>query len=303
MRRIILLTAWNDSGAGHLCRYLDGSKELNILPFETLLGSACIAGISSFSELVHPWYRWNLFRDETSVDSFFDFEEPELMSWLSNEKFNILPHFRKPIIRARSEFYKAISVDQSNFLNATRNYIFTISQTFFPDSNADILVHVPCAMLDSYHPNFKKLFDKVVVVFINPLCGYINMNKRNGITPSRYFQRWKIINSLSLKYTHENFGNTCLISNTLNRKSFVNNSKTIFEFLNLPSSSCLEKPTLLGEYLKNPFYPFGGLLSLDNKIKDISALAHQLNSEVLDNERDLQLECSLMYAALQHHAK
>ena len=68
-------------------------------------------------------------------------------------------------------------------------------------------------------------------------------------------------------------------------------------------SSCLEKPTLLGEYLKNPFYPFGGLLSLDNKIKDISALAHQLNSEVLDNERDLQLECSLMYAALQHHAK
>ena len=75
MRRIILLTAWNDSGAGHLCRYLDGSKELNILPFETLLGSACIAGISSFSELVHPWYRWNLFRDETSVDSFFDFED------------------------------------------------------------------------------------------------------------------------------------------------------------------------------------------------------------------------------------
>ena len=49
MDNLYLVTAWNDSGAGNLMRKLDNCGELNVMPFETLLGKNNNDGILNYS--------------------------------------------------------------------------------------------------------------------------------------------------------------------------------------------------------------------------------------------------------------
>ena len=62
MNNLFLITAWNDSGAGNLMRKLDNCGELNVMPFETLLGKNNNHGILNYSYLGRSAYRWNIFR-------------------------------------------------------------------------------------------------------------------------------------------------------------------------------------------------------------------------------------------------
>ncbi len=302
MKRIILLTAWNDSGAGHLCRYLDGSSYLNVLPFELLLGNRQNVYISNHSELVHSWYRWNLFRDGINFSSFLDFAEPELKSWLSQSKFKLIPEY---IAKAQTSislfFQQANTNNDKSFIDITKEYIYMINDLFYPDSNADILIHVPCAMLDSCHPYFQQVFDKIIVAFSNPVCGYMNMKKRNNINPLRYFDRWYTINNLSLIFCNSNEADSCMISNTLAQAHFVQNTLKIYNFLGIPHSSGRIVPTLLGNHLENPFYPFGGLLSLNNEYS--SDIFNDFNFAYDDDMLSSYFKCSGLYSVLQKYAK
>ena len=51
-KKNILLTAWNDSGGGYLMRLLDHSSQINVLPFETLLGINAYDGIQNQTNLI-----------------------------------------------------------------------------------------------------------------------------------------------------------------------------------------------------------------------------------------------------------
>ncbi len=302
MKKIILVTAWNDSGAGHLCRYLDGTNYLNILPFEILLGNKRSTGITTYAGLVHGWYRWNLFREEASLEAITDFEEPELKLWLSGKKFQCLENYKIAAQERISSFNNFIEKSKINdATQITKEYIYMLDNLFYPNSSADILVHVPCAILDCNNDNFNKIFDKVIIVCSNPMFGYSNMKARNNITPSRFFERWYTINNISLKYLQSHKEKSLLVDNIQNKSRFIYNSKTIFQAFGYAHSIQIEKPTLLGQRLENPFYPFGGLLSLEQDITNKDVL-RSLNSGD-ENSVELQSKCSLLYAVLQTHAK
>ena len=60
----VLVTAWNDSGAGRFMRLMDGAEEVFAFPFELLLGADTPVGIRNKPSLVSGKCRWNVFRDQ-----------------------------------------------------------------------------------------------------------------------------------------------------------------------------------------------------------------------------------------------
>lgn len=273
MNNIYLISAWNDSGAGNLMRRLDDSGEINVMPFETLLGNSSKFGISRYANLGRPAYRWNIFRESEFFDQInYDediFEEPELNSWLKGLKFSNFDYSKDDMKKNLKKFWNSMIFYDNDKLNSlithiliTNNYILNLSNYFFGISNNSLLIHVPCISLDFNNPVFNLIIKKTIHLFIDPFWGFGNMHKRNGINFERYLNHWYIINKSALNYKKNYPDKLTLLKTNSTEEEIFKNSITALDFLKTNYSKNKLNPTILGKNLDNQFYPYGGLKNI-----------------------------------------
>ena len=301
-KKNILITAWNDSGAGYLMRLLDNASNLNILPFETLLGINNNVGIENKSDLIRASNRWNLFRDEKKVLNFIKdnkrkiieesetykgirniFDENELFDWLEDKKFHEIKEFRPKIKIAIAKFLENYPIEKiENYCQLyefTFKYLDTLVKVFFEKENhiqSNLRVfHCPSMALDSTNPYFQEFFYKVIFVVIDPKWGFGNMHQRNQISLNRYLERWYEVNNSSLNFLRNNSNAICIITSKDKKTNFLN-LKRVLNFLESPINNYNFNPSILGNTKNCIGYPYGGIKSFEkseiNKAYSISTL-------------------------------
>lgn len=313
----VLVTAWNDSGAGYLMRLLDNYPSLKVMPFETLLGLGSNIGIKSEKDLVRFSNRWNIFRDSKLVIKYLQqlkketyflenqyemireiFFENELFSWIEKSKFNTLHNLHPKTLENITNFINMSPVNAiktgDDLLDYTKNYMNLIRNIFYEKEKIPEfrVWHSPSMSLDFHHPNFKKIFEKVIIVIIDPIWGFGNMNKRNNISLMRYLERWYKINLINLNYLKNNKDSLCIITS----RNFEDNQSNVYKVLKFLGINSSKKeiiyPTLLGNYNKCVGYPYGGLTSLDTKeIEEIYTISLSIKKK--SDEEMFDVCCSL----------
>jgi hypothetical protein len=272
----ILVTAWNDSGAGYLMRCLDDSPGVFSYPFEVLLGAPVKAGIKELPDLVKPGYRWNIFRDQQDLYNYWNvnppqkfsdiFEESELEAWITGNKFSDLQEIRSRVAQGlRSKYHNE---NLSSFFTPAyiEKYLDELESQFStnPLPAMSRVLHCPCLMLDAQNPLFSRFFAKVITVTIDPAWGFGNMHQRNGISLDRYLERWRAVNMASLIAVTNSPGTVLSIQTSPFPEQNLLNSKRAYEWITGGScEACHLTPTLLGQPGQSDGYPYGGLWAVN----------------------------------------
>ena len=321
-KKNILVTAWNDSGAGYLMRLLDNASNVNTLPFETLLGFSTNIGIKTKVDLIRPSNRWNLFRDKSAVLNYIKdnknkiieesktyrgirniFEENELFDWLENRKFYEIQEFRPKIKNAIFKFLKKYPIekieDSNQLYQFTIKYLDTIVKTFFNENSGDSnirIIHCPSMALDATNSDFKKFFNKVVIVVIDPKWGFGNMHLRNKISFNRYLQRWFQVNNSSLNYLRNCSNAICIITSKETDHNYLN-ARKVLNFLEMPTNIKNLNPSILGNTKNCIGYPYGGITSFKKSEIDKACSLYSLHLN--KNDYSLFEKCNIIYEDLE----
>ena len=272
MRNNVLITAWNDSGAGYLTRCLDSTPGIFAYPFEVLLGAPAQAGIKEQPRLVKAAYRWNIFRENEDMLSYWRanppkqltdiFSEDELEAWVKGDKFSELQGMRHRVESAlwtKHQNKALLSLINPNFIE---DYLDELEHQFVTDSSPaeSRILHCPCMMLDAANPLFNEFFNKVITVTIDPAWGFGNMHQRNGILIDRYLERWRAVNMSSLSAISNSPGTVLGIQTSQFPEQSLLNAQRAYKWIT--GVSCVDfdlKPTLLGQQGQPEGFPYGGL--------------------------------------------
>lgn len=307
----VLVTAWNDSGAGRLMRLMDSADQTFVFPFELLLGAEATLGIQNEARLVSGKYRWNVFRDTQQIEAAFKQErhshnmlipsESELNDWLEAKKFEALSRYRdraKAFVRS----LESRSPDQRQLLrtNEVLAYIKAMKAVFNGRYATFNLVHSPCAALDCESPHFWNIFSKAILVVIDPKWGFGNMHARNYIPPRRYFERWLRINQASLQLKQKHPQQVLILHSSANAAQQIENVERVHHFLGIGTmNEATRIPTLLGEAIGNTGFPFGGILNWDvNMCQNSVNEANALLSSADNHTAALLDQCTSLYKLL-----
>lgn len=308
----VLVTAWNDSGAGRFMRLMDGADKVFAFPFELLLGAEATIGIQNEPSLVSGKYRWNLFRDEMQIQSALEQgslshnalnpSESEFNDWLLRKKFHFLSQYRDS---AKIFIARLAAKSQTQRLLLKVDDVLTYFESMkevFSGYNSNVnLIHSPCVALDCESPSFWRIFNKVILIIIDPRWGFGNMNRRNQISAHRYLERWLSINQASHQLKQKHPDQVLVLSSSVNVINQIENIECAHSFLGIRNvKPVTQEPTILGEALGEIGFPFGGILSwsLDSyqssvaKANAVLVMTGNHTSELLD-------QCESLYKLLE----
>jgi hypothetical protein len=308
----VLVTAWNDSGAGRFMRLMDGADNLFAFPFELLLGAESVVGVKNLPSLVSGKYRWNVFRDPSQIQAVLeqdsirqrvlDPSESELKDWLAARKFDALSQYRD---QARAAIdCLADKTPERRLLMQPESvvaYIDWLRDVFAGGHAAINLIHCPCAALDGENQRFWNIFSNVIMVIIEPRWGFGNMNARNQIALHRYLERWLLINQLSLQLKQKRPEQVMIISSSVDTGQQVDNIARAHSFLGISSVNArTQTPTLLGEDIGEAGFPYGGILSWSAQSYQNSVNAADMSLSEADNHTaELFDQCAYLYELLE----
>lgn len=308
----ILISAWNDSGAGNFMRMMDGTDKVFSFPFELLLGAESNIGILNEPSLVSGKYRWNVFRASEKVNAAtkqeslrqgaLDPSESELREWLAERKFFVLSEYRES---AKALLQKlARQPNRQRYLlevNDVIAYIESLKAIFSEGSSDFNLIHCPCAALDWESPQFWQVYDMAILIVIDPKWGLGNMHSRNLIAADRYLERWLRVNEASFHLKQNHPENVLILCSSLCTDQQLENLARAHEFLDIGNiRGSLHEPTLLGEKIGETGFPFGGILnwSLDTYNSSI-AKANEILADVDNKTAALLSKCDSLYSLLK----
>lgn len=199
--RLLLISAWNDSGGGFTHRLFDGHPQVKSWPFELQLGTRARA--DGYSGAFHDKYRWPFFPSlNLSANLLFD-------AILDDE---LKPVLRGDVNAKHESFTVAVKLDDwcAGFARAlprlvTRaNLIRAYMESFFElwgarkTSGREIamLGHCPCLALDSDEIVADFPDAHILHVMRDPRAGLADFRRRHPQMPAdRYAARWNAVNA------------------------------------------------------------------------------------------------------------
>lgn len=293
-------------------RLMDGADGVFAFPFELLLGAKTQIGIHHKPNLVAGKYRWNVFRDNQEIqakleqkqtkDISLDACESELKEWLEARKFNVLSKHR---IQAQGLINRfAFQKPSKSQLLHTEDVLTYINEmkSIFTESDSEIkLIHAPCAALDWNSQPFWRIFNKVIIIVIDPKWGFGNMNARNQISAYRYLERWNEVNQESLWLKKQHPGKVLILRTSINADQQEENLKQCHCFLDIHNvNPATQHPTLLGEAMGEVGFPYGGILNWNLQAYQHSLnLAHTKLANADNQTLELLARCVSLYKLLQ----
>lgn len=202
---LIQISAWNDSGGGFLHRLFDGHGELDVWPFELLLGTDAFRdGLTP--AWFHGRFRWPrlepLLALGAAEQAFEAISDRELKGLLSDPGSS--RHRDFPVAVALDDWRSgtcarwraAGDVSQRAFLTAYLETFLRLWRPQAPAASRPLLGHCPVGIMDFDRLTRDFPDARVVHVVRNPLAGFRDMRARHpDLDPSRYAEKWGLVNS------------------------------------------------------------------------------------------------------------
>jgi hypothetical protein len=204
--KLIEISAWNDSGGGFLHRLFDGHPQLDVWPFELLLGSHSRAPDRLSPDWFRGRFRWPRLENvaEVSAGALFDqISDAELKSVLEDPdraRHRAYPvDVSLPQWRALVEQRWALTTArrQSDFLQLYIESFFALEAPRRRPGLA-VLGHCPTIVLDAAEIWEDFPGAQLIHVVRSPLAGFADMSRRHpDLVPEDYAQKWMLINTLA----------------------------------------------------------------------------------------------------------
>lgn len=295
--RLIEISAWNDSGGGFLHRLFDGHPQLDVWPFELLLGSHSRAPDGLSPDWFRGRFRWPRLDDLASAaaGALFDqisdaelkpvLEDPEAARHRGYAVGVSLPQWRTLV---EQKWALANSRRQGDFLQLYIESFFALETPSRTQSRA-VLGHCPTIILDA-----AEIWDdfptaQLIHVVRSPLAGFADMSRRHpDLAPEDYSQKWMLINTLAATLSAKYPQRVKLVAL---RQLIEDRRATLSELCNwvgIDFDETLMVPTWRGRPLDiTAMGPFGGVPSIregrdDELVRELDpAVARRISDSTL----------------------
>lgn len=270
--QLIEISAWNDSGGGFLHRLFDGHPQLDVWPFELLLGNDSIA-VDGFSpDWFRGRFRWPRLTGlsaENGSSLFDQISDAELKHVLIDPDNARHRDFRVPVNLEAWRTKVAAAWARSDQHTQAR-FIVIYVQTFFELARHDwepgvaVLGHCPTIVLDAEQVWKDFPTSRMLHVIRSPFAGYADMSQRHTqLSPADYAKKWSLINGmaaiLAVKYPER----IRLLTLDMLVSNCASTMAELCDWLGLSAPKILQTPTWCGNALDpQRMGPFGGVPSV-----------------------------------------
>lgn len=276
--RLIQISAWNDSGGGFLHRLFDGHPQLNVWPFELLLGNDAAPLDRLTPDWFHGRFRWprlhallSAGEGEAAFDAISDLELKSVLRDARSAKhrdFEVmvaLDDWRRATVAA---WTKAGDRSQAGFLQAYLASFLTLRGQD-PDARP-LLGHCPVAILDS-DELFADFPDaRMIHVVRDPLAGFRDMRARHpALDPARYAEKWALTNTAAVLAAAKHPERVRIVRLRQLLEHRAATMQDLAAFLGLAFHPALLTPSWEGRALhEDKMGPFGGVPSVSLQRED-----------------------------------
>lgn len=282
--RLLLISAWNDSGGGALHRLLDGHSRLAAWPFELQLGNG--QRQDAYSPIIAGKYRWPVPR--RSAQDFFDsIADEELKSVLTRPQ--AAKHRAFPVTVNIDDWRDAFKrvADNATRQTLVAAYIDSFLALWLGRADAVFVVaHCPSLVIDAGEILSDFPDAKLIHVVRDPLAGIADFRRRHpGFPVEAYAARWSAVNEAAMRW-RQVFRESILIidfADLCREREAV--MRRLARALGLPFEKTLLSPTWHGRQLNlADMGPFGGVpqVSSEREVSLRLALGDSERSALLD---------------------
>ncbi len=235
--RLVLISAWNDSGGGFLHRLFDGHPECFVYPFELQLGTALLH--DGFESWFRPKYRWPILPEDLGAAS----PEQLFELFLDDEVKGCLRG------RAASKFRE---FDLELSMEAWRNRRGSGRERIY-------LGHCPTIVLDADRLLVDCPEARLIHVVRRPTSGFVDMRRRvPDVEVASYCRKWSLINMLGFYFAEKYPARMTTVRFDRLIEERAAELGRLCAWLGLGYDAVLEVPTWNGEPLAR-LWPFGGV--------------------------------------------
>lgn len=267
--QLIEISAWNDSGGGFLHRLFDGHPQLQVWPFELLLGNDQVAPDGFSPDWFRGRFRWPRLTGLSSDNGaglFDQISDGELKQML-----------REPDQARHRGFAVPVSLDawrdevvaqwQASGDRSQARFVEIYIQAFFKQSDENdprssaVLGHCPTIVLDAEQLWADFPSAKMLHVIRSPVAGFADMSQRHKqLSPDDYAKKWSLINGMAATFAVKYPERTRLVTLDMLVAERPATMAGLCDWLDLDAAAILQTPTWGGKPLDpENMGPFGGV--------------------------------------------
>jgi len=265
--RLVLISAWNDSGGGFLHRLFDGHPECFVYPFELQLGTALLH--DGFESWFRPKYRWPILPEDLGAASpeqlfelFLDDEVKGCLRGRAASKFREFDlelsmeawrtQFAARLGAAPRTPERVIAAYVSGLFAAWRNRRGSGRERIY-------LGHCPTIVLDADRLLVDCPEARLIHVVRRPTSGFVDMRRRvPDVEVASYCRKWSLINMLGFYFAEKYPARMTTVRFDRLIEERAAELGRLCAWLGLGYDAVLEVPTWNGEPLAR-LWPFGGV--------------------------------------------
>jgi Sulfotransferase family len=265
--RLVLISAWNDSGGGFLHRLFDGHPECFVYPFELQLGTALLH--DGFESWFRPKYRWPILPEDLGAASpeqlfelFLDDEVKGCLRGRAASKFREFDlelsmeawrtQFAARLGAAPRTPERVIAAYVGGLFAAWRNRRGSGRERIY-------LGHCPTIVLDADRLLVDCPEARLIHVVRRPTSGFVDMRRRvPDVEVASYCRKWSLINMLGFYFAEKYPARMTTVRFDRLIEERAAELGRLCAWLGLGYDAVLEVPTWNGEPLAR-LWPFGGV--------------------------------------------
>ena len=265
--RLVLISAWNDSGGGFLHRLFDGHPECFVYPFELQLGTALLH--DGFESWFRPKYRWPILPEDLGAASpeqlfelFLDDEVKGCLRGRAASKFREFDlelsmeawrtQFAARLGAAPRTPERVIAAYVGGLFAAWRNRRGSGRERIY-------LGHCPTIVLDADRLLVDCPEARLIHVVRRPTSGFVDMRRRvPDMEVASYSRKWSLINMLGFYFAEKYPARMTTVRFDRLIEERAAELGRLCAWLGLGYDAVLEVPTWNGEPLAR-LWPFGGV--------------------------------------------
>jgi hypothetical protein len=204
--QLIEISALNDSGGGFLHRLFDGHPQLDVWPFELLLGNDSVSPDGFSPDWFRGRFRWPRLTGlsaENGATLFNQISDSELKHVLTDPDNARHRGFAVPVSldawrdRVAAAWLASHEHSQSRFVSIYVQAFFELARQDYEPAVA-VLGHCPTIVLDAEQLWADFPTAKMLHVIRSPIAGFVDMCQRHKqLSPTDYAKKWSLINGMA----------------------------------------------------------------------------------------------------------
>ena len=265
--RLVVISAWNDSGGGFLHRLFDGHPECFVYPFELQLGT------DSFHDGLSDWfrakYRWPDFPPNIgtvpAADLFARFIDDEVKGYLRARESSKFQRFDLDLALAewQARFAELLARGDRSREAVIAAYVGALFVAWrnrrWSGRERLYVGHCPVAVVDADRILTDCPGARLVHVVRRPTSGFVDFRRRvPEMDVGSYCRKWSLVNVLGFYFSRKYPGRVTTVPFEALLRERAATLRRVCAWLGVTYDSVLEVPTWNGEPIAE-LYPFGGV--------------------------------------------